>query len=356
MFLSVENIKTLHSEKYISEEAFEKEFKFRPEKGDVLMTRIGDIGTANVVETDGPIAYYVSLALLKQKQLNPYFLQASIHSPSMQKEIWRRTLHIAFPKKINKNEVANVPIKIPSHKEQEDIGTFFQNLDHTITLHLEKLYKLRRIKKGLLQLMFPQNGETEPRLRFTGFVSSWEQRKLGELIEEHVEVVPGTTDIPVATSSRKGLFLQNEYFKGDRTGIDESVDFHLVPKEYITYRHMSDDSIFHFNQNDLGTDVLVSQEYPVFKSNDLSDQRFILAHLNNAPLFLNFSRMQKKGGTRVRLYIKVLKEYGLKVPSIEEQQKIGTIFQNIDHLIALHHERIDKLKKLKKAYLQLMFI
>jgi type I restriction enzyme S subunit len=194
-----------------------------------------------------------------------------------------------------------------------------------------------------------------PKIRFPGFTGAWGQRKLGDLIEEHVKVVSGTTDIPVATSSRKGLFLQEEYFKGGRTGIDESVDFHLVPKGYITYRHMSDDSIFHFNENDLGTDVLVSQEYPVFKSNNLSDQRFILAHLNNSPSFLNFSRMQKKGGTRVRLYFKVLKEYGLKIPSIEEQQKIGTFFQNLDRLITLHQRKLNHLQDEKKSLLQKMF-
>ncbi|MDD9149971.1 restriction endonuclease subunit S [Sporolactobacillus sp. CQH2019] len=178
---------------------------------------------------------------------------------------------------------------------------------------------------------------------------------MGELIEEYTEVVPGTTGIPVATSSRKGLFLQDEYFNGGRTGIDESVDFHRVPQGYITYRHMSDDSIFHFNQNGLGTDVLVSKEYPVFKSNDLSDQRFILANLNNSSSFLNFSMMQKKGGTRVRLYFEILKKYGLKIPIIEEQTKIGTFFEKLDSLIATNQRKLKKTKALKSAYLSEMF-
>uniref|UniRef100_UPI002FC91F7A restriction endonuclease subunit S n=1 Tax=Lactococcus lactis subsp. cremoris TaxID=1359 RepID=UPI002FC91F7A len=112
MFLSVENIKTLTSNKFISREAFEDEFKIRPQRGDVLMTRIGDIGTANVVETDEDLAYYVSLALFKSEELNPYFLQASIYAPFVQDQIWKRTLHIAFPKKINKNEIGQVPINV----------------------------------------------------------------------------------------------------------------------------------------------------------------------------------------------------------------------------------------------------
>jgi type I restriction enzyme S subunit len=140
MFLSVENIKTLKSQKYISEEAFMTEFKIFPEKGDVLMTRIGDIGTANVFESNEPTAYYVSLALIKCKDLDPYFLKESIYSETVKKDLWHRTLHIAFPKKINKNEIEKIQIPFPKDRpEQELIGTFFTNLDNLITLHQRKL-------------------------------------------------------------------------------------------------------------------------------------------------------------------------------------------------------------------------
>ncbi|MFS1140977.1 restriction endonuclease subunit S [Enterococcus hirae] len=154
MFLSVENIKTLTSNKFISREAFEDEFKIRPQRGDVLMTRIGDIGTANVVETDEDLAYYVSLALFKSEELNPYFLQASIYAPFVQDQIWKRTLHIAFPKKINKNEIGQLPINVPTLAEQTKIGAFFKQLDDTIALHQRELDVLKETKKGFLQKMF----------------------------------------------------------------------------------------------------------------------------------------------------------------------------------------------------------
>lgn len=155
MFLSVENINTLKSEKYISEEDFIKDFNIFPEKGDVLMTRIGDIGTANVVESNEPKAYYVSLALLKKKVLNPYFLKESISSKTVKNDIWKRTLHIAFPKKINKNEIAEVMILYPQQiDEQEQIGMFFKQFDNLITLHQRKLDHLKEQKKALLQQMF----------------------------------------------------------------------------------------------------------------------------------------------------------------------------------------------------------
>ena len=155
MFLSVENIKTLKSNKYISEEDFASEFKIYPEKNDVLMTRIGDIGTANVYEDDEPKAYYVSLALLKYKKLNPYFLKECIHSQNVKKDIWQRTLHIAFPKKINKNEIEKVIIQYPKEiEEQIKIGEYFKNLDNLINQNAQKLEKLKNIKKSLLEKMF----------------------------------------------------------------------------------------------------------------------------------------------------------------------------------------------------------
>lgn len=135
MFVSVEDIETLESNKYITEEDFKSEFKVFPEYGDILLTRIGDVGSANVILDEIKRAYYVSLALLKPKNINSLFLLALLGSSSVQSEIWRRTLHIAFPKKINKNEINKVIVKQPSIPEQEKIGKLFFSLDQTITLH-----------------------------------------------------------------------------------------------------------------------------------------------------------------------------------------------------------------------------
>ncbi|WRN71465.1 restriction endonuclease subunit S [Staphylococcus aureus] len=155
-FLSVENIKTLNSSKYISEEAFEKEFKIRPEFGDILMTRIGDIGTPNIVSSNEKFAYYVSLALLKTKNLNSYFLKNLILSSSIQNELWRKTLHVAFPKKINKNEIGKIKINYPKKQEQQKIGQFFSKLDRQIELEEQKLELLQQQKKGYMQKIFSQ--------------------------------------------------------------------------------------------------------------------------------------------------------------------------------------------------------
>ena len=150
MFLSVENIATLHSTKYISEEAFKRDYKIYPQKGDILMTRLGDVGTTNVVKTDERIAFYVSLALLKPVNVNSYFLCNAMRSPLFQKGLRDRTLLTAIPKKINKDEIGRVNVFVPQKiEEQEQIGVFFNQLDNIITLHQRKLKLLKYLKKLL---------------------------------------------------------------------------------------------------------------------------------------------------------------------------------------------------------------
>ena len=155
MFLSVENIATLKSEKYISEEAFERDYKVYPEKDDILMTRIGDVGTTNVVETAEKVAFYVSLALLKPNGIDSYFLSNAMKTNAFQKGLRERTLVTAIPQKINKDEIGKIDIFITNNdEEQKKIGAYFSNLDHLITLHQREYEKLQELKKFMLQNMF----------------------------------------------------------------------------------------------------------------------------------------------------------------------------------------------------------
>lgn len=155
MFLSVENIATLKSSKFISEEDFKRDYKVFPQENDILMTRIGDVGTTNVVTDNGLKAYYVSLALLKYKSTDPYFLSNAIQSDYVQKGLANRTLKTAIPMKINKDEIGKVSVMLPlSATEQQQIGTCFRNLDNLITLHQREVEKLQNIKKSCLEKMF----------------------------------------------------------------------------------------------------------------------------------------------------------------------------------------------------------
>lgn len=154
MFLSVENIATLKSNKFISIEDFKRDYKVYPQKNDILMTRIGDVGTTNVVTDNDVKAYYVSLALLKYKATNPFFLSSAIQSDFVQKGLSNRTLKTAIPMKINKDEIGQVDVMIPtSADEQNRIGTYFSHLDTLIALHQRKCDEEKQKKKALMQLL-----------------------------------------------------------------------------------------------------------------------------------------------------------------------------------------------------------
>lgn len=155
MFLSVENIKDLKSEKYISYDDFKNNFRIYPEKNDILMTRIGDIGTTNIVKGSTLKAYYVSLALLKCKNINPYYLNFAIKSDFVQNGLKLRSLLTAIPMKINKDQIGEVDINYPINlEEQSNIGKIFDNIDNLITLYQCKYDKLNKIRQSLLNDMF----------------------------------------------------------------------------------------------------------------------------------------------------------------------------------------------------------
>ena len=281
MFLSVENINTLRSEKYISEDAFQRDYKVYPQKGDILMTRIGDVGTPNVLETTEKVAFYVSLALLKPFGINSYFLNNAIQSPLFQADLKERTLVTAIPQKINKDEIGKVKIFLPESKqEQKQIGLLCRELDTLITLHQRKYEKLVNIKKSMLDKMFPQNGASVPKIRFKGFTDPWEQRKLGDITVELSEYATQELGLPLLTSSRSGLMYQDEY-RDSRTTKSTETLFSVVPVGTCTYRHMSDDDVFHMNINTLEKG-LVSREYPVFEASKGNNLEFLVQHINSS--------------------------------------------------------------------------
>lgn len=293
--------------------------------------------------------------VLQARNCDSKFLFSLVQSPKFQR-VANDTSGTKMPRSDWKT-VSQTEFSIPtSNDEQSAIGSLFRTLDELLTSYKDNLVNYQLLKAAMLSKMFPQAGQTIPEIRLDGFEGEWEVVNLGTLIENFDEVISGTSGFPIATSSRKGLYLQNDYFEGGRTGIDLTLDFHRVPIGYVTYRHMSDDSIFKFNKNNFETDVLVSKEYPVFINNDNSDIDFLLYHLNNSRLFLRFSTMQKLGGTRVRLYYKNLITYKLAVPTVKEQQAIGIYFSNLDNLINSHQEKISQLETLKKKLLQDMFI
>lgn len=327
-------------------------------KGQVVFTTEAPMG--NVAQIPNDALYILSQRTIafevKHHLIREDFLATLLRSPKIFNELTSLSSG-GTAKGISQKSLSNLKISLPaSLDEQSAIGSLFRTLDDLLAIYKNNLANYQSLKATMLSKMFPKDGEAVPEIRLDGFEGEWEVVNLGTLIESYDEIISGVSGFPIATSSRKGLYLQNDYFEGGRTGIDLTLDFHRVPIGYVTYRHMSDDSIFKFNKNNFETDVLVSKEYPVFINNDNSDIDFLLYHLNNSRLFLRFSTMQKLGGTRVRLYYKNLITYKLAVPTVKEQQAIGSYFSKLDQLITSYREKITQLETLKKKLLQDMFI
>ena len=246
------------------------------------------------------------------------------------------------------NTLCQFTVRVPALKEQAQISQCLKKLDTLITLHQRKYEKLVNIKKSMLDKMFPQNGASVPEIRFKGFTDPWEQRKLGDITVELSEYATQELGLPLLTSSRSGLMYQDEY-RDSRTTKSTETLFSVVPVGTCTYRHMSDDDVFHMNINTLEKG-LVSREYPVFEASKGNNLEFLVQHINSSEEFKAFCAEQKKGGTRTRLYYNTLCQFTVRVPALKEQAQISQCLKKLDTLITLHQrEHIKPILEVKRV-------
>lgn len=234
----------------------------------------------------------------------------------------------------------------PSQEEQQKIGSFFKQLDATIALHQRKLAKLKELKKGYLQKLFPKNGSKFPQLRFAGFADAWEQRKLGEEAQLTMGQSPNSENY-TKNPDDYILVQGNADMKNGR----------VVPRVWttqITKKAEKSDLILSVRApvGDIGKtdyDVVLGRGVAAIKGN-----KFIFQQLGKMKLTGYWTRYST-GSTFESINSNDIKDAKIMVPVEEEQQKIGSFFQQLDHLITLHQRKLEKLQELKKGYLQKMF-
>lgn len=197
-----------------------------------------------------------------------------------------------------------------------------------------------------------KKGSLVPRLRFPEFRDEWTYDNLGDFLEEYSEKVNADTTLPIYSSTRDGLKAQKDYFNGHE--LINSGEYGVVPVNCFVYRHMSDDNIFIFNINLIGEAIAVSKEYPVFKAKNMSPL-FLYYILNYGLDFKRFAAMQKKGGTRTRLYFSTLCSWKTLLPTKPEQQRIADCLSSLDERIAAETNKLDALKAHKKGLLKQLF-
>lgn len=181
--------------------------------------------------------------------------------------------------------------------------------------------------------------------------NEWKVEPLRSHLIEYRHLSNDIDKFDIYSSSRNGLMLQSTYYS-QKTATQTNLGYKTVPNGYVTYRHMSDDDIFHFNINRQNKTILVSAEYPVFDTDDQTNTYFLITYLNSMARFRYFCRGQKMGGTRTRLYFNVLGDFKLAFPSISEQEKIAEILAGQDRVIALKEKLLAEKQKQKKYLMQ----
>lgn len=251
-----------------------------------------------------------------------------------------------------------LPISLPSVVEQRKISSYLSQLDHLITLHQRKCEQAKKLKKYMLQKMFPQNGQKVPEIRFKGFTDDWEQRKLSEFSEK-------TFGGGTPKTSNESFWKGNIPWIQSSDLIEGSL-FDVEPRKYISQEAVDKSATKLVPENSVAIVTRVGVGKLAFMpfSYATSQDFLSLSVLKTEPQFTVYALYKKlqlelntvqgtsiKGVTKDELLTKEI-----MIPCYEEQEKIGSYLHSLDRLITLHQQKCDELKNIKKFMLQNMFI
>lgn len=265
---------------------------------------------------------------------------------------------------LSKTVINSVGASVPCYEEQQKIGSFFKQLDKTITLHQRKLDLLKEQKKGYLQKMFPKNGAKVPELRFAGFADDWEERKLGELMD-----ITSVKRIHQSDWTNNGIrFLRARDIVSAAKREEPSDYLYISEEKYEEYSKVSGKvqigDLLVTGVGTIGVPMLVVHKDPLyfkdgniiwFKNKNNIDGNFFYYSFIGMKI-QKYIRDVAGIGTVGTYTIDSGKKTPISLPNNEEQQKIGSFFKQLDNTIALHQRKLDLLKEQKKGFLQKMFV
>ena len=333
--------------------------------GEVIVPASGetaeDIARAATVDKSGILLGGDLNVVMPNKNIRSAFLAISISNGNSQRELAKKAQGKSVVH-IHNEEIRNLIVPFPNKVEQNKIADYFSNLDHLITLYQRKCDETKKMKKFMLQKMFPQNGKKVPEIRFSGFSDDWEQRKLEE----------------IASSFEYGLNAAAKEYDGKNkyiriTDIDDNTHEFLIdsltsPDIDLTgvenYKLTEGDILFARTGASVGKSYIYRDSdglvfYAGFLIRARIKEEYDAEFIFQNTLTDKYNRYiavtsQRSGqpGVNAQEY----SEFEIRVPRKEEQKKIGAYFRNLDHLITLYQRKCDELKKVKKFMLQNMFV
>lgn len=334
---------------FISIDAYE-DYKSKtgaPELGDVLFNSGGNIGLS-LLKTDNTPLYVQGGAILyartsKSKDVDGGYLSVYFSTPRMVKYIDISSAGGTI-KHFTLKPANAAPFIFPNVIEQREVSAFFKHLDHLITLHQQKYNKLTTIKKSMLEKMFPQNGAVVPEIRFKGFTEPWEVRELNTWADRYDNL-----RVPITATDR--ILGSTPYYGAN--GIQGYVEGYTHDGEFILVAEDGANDLKNYPVQYVNGTIWVNNHAHVLQAKkNIADNKFLkytISQTNIEPYLV--------GGGRAKLNAETMMKIEISAPkNIQEQEIIGAFFKNLDHLITLQQRELEKLKNIKKACLEKMFV
>lgn len=326
-------------------------------------------GTYNIIGRQGALCGNVKIASGKfhatehavvvspTKPLDAYFL----YNVLTKANINQYATGVAQPGISVQNVNKSLYVTIPKFDEQQAIGSFFQNLDTLIQSTTKKIESLKQVKEASLQSMFPQEGETTPRVRFKGFEGDWNSVTLGNCLtinnERNQNNVYGINDV-LSVSDEVGVVNQIKLLGRSYAGKSVS-NYRVLKTDQIVYTKSPLKSkpygIVKVNKGSVG---IVSVLYAVYNTKDNVYPDYIHYYFEPTYRVNNYllPLINKGAKNTMNISDEMALTGNICIPSYDEQKQIAEYFRSIDTRISLQTQRLEKLKQIKSACLDNMFV
>ena len=331
---------------YVSKERYEMDEKIQVQEGDIIVTKDGTIGkVAMVTGLDRPATLNSHLFVLRDLsgKVDNYFLLTVLNShlfDSFVESTKTGSTLTGMPQKT----FVEFTFLLPNIEEQKRIASYFRNLDHLITLHQRKYDKLQKIKKSMLQKMFPQNGSLFPEIRFEGFTDTWEQRKFSDLviierggsprpIEDYItDSADGLNWVKIGDAPEQGNYITKTAEKIRPEGLSKTREVH--PGDLILSNSMSFGKPYI-----MGIDGCIHDGWLAIREVQRNfDLKFLCVLLGTNQMLEQY-RSFAAGSTVNNLNKELVGNTTVSYPNKDEQKQIGEYFEQLDHLITLHQRK-----------------
>ena len=333
-------------------------------EGDILFARTGaSVGKSYIYRNSDGLVYYAGFlirARIKEEHDAEFVFQNTLT------EKYNRYIAVTSQRSgqpgVNAQEYSEFEIQVPEKDEQIKIGAYFTQLDHIITLHQRKCEETKKLKKFMLQKMFPQNGSLVPEIRFDAFTDDWEQRKLEDIYGSIGNAFVGTATPYYVESGH--FYLESNNIKDGQINHNTEVFINdeFYEKQKDKWLHTSD--MVMVQSGHVGHAAVIPEELNNSAAHALIMFRNPKEEIE--PYFLNYQyqtlKSKKKienittGNTIKHILASEMQQFEVDMPELAEQKKIAEYFSGLDRLITLHQQKCADLKNLKKYMLQNMFI